>query len=82
MLLGDSFTMGYGVSDEEMFSHVLESCLGGSAGKRVRVISAAVSSYSPILEYMTLKRNIDALKPDLVIMAFDMSDLLNEFAYR
>jgi lysophospholipase L1-like esterase len=82
VLLGDSFTMGYGVKDEEMFSQVLESCLGGSADKRIRVISAAVSSYSPILEYMTLKRNIDALKPDLVIMAFDMSDLLNEFAYR
>ena len=82
VLLGDSFTMGYGVRDEEMFSYVLENCLDGSANKRIRVISAAVSSYSPILEYMTLKRNIDTLKPDLVIMAFDMSDLLNEFAYR
>jgi len=82
VMLGDSFTLGTGVSDEDTFWRLLEKRLNGTDGKRFRVISTGISSYSPILEYITLKRNIDALKPDLVIMNFDMSDLLNEYVYR
>jgi lysophospholipase L1-like esterase len=82
VMLGDSFTLGTGVAEEDAFWRLLEERLNGLNGHRFRVISTGVSSYSPILEYMTLKRNIDALKPDLVIMNFDMSDLLNEYAYR
>lgn len=82
VMLGDSFTLGTGVKDDETFWYLLEKRLNTSGGRKFRVISTGVSSYSPILEYMTLKRNIDALKPDLVIMNFDMSDLLNEYVYR
>jgi len=82
VMLGDSFTLGTGVSDDDTFWHLLQKRLNETGGKRFRVISTGISSYSPILEYITLKRDIGELKPDIVIMNFDMSDLLNEYVYR
>ena len=35
-----------------------------------------------MLEYLLLKKYIGLLKPDMVILSFDMSDLLQEYVYR
>jgi lysophospholipase L1-like esterase len=82
VMLGDSFTFGAGVRDDETFSAVLEEILNASGTGKFEVLNLGVESYSPVLEYILLKRNIDRLDPGIVIMNLDMSDIMNEFVYR
>lgn len=53
VMLGDSFTMGKGVSDTETFSFLLERALNrlgrGSARPHVEVLNGGVDSYAPVL---------------------------------
>jgi lysophospholipase L1-like esterase len=86
LMLGDSFTMGKGVQDDETFSVLLEQMLQESltkcSGGNVEVLNAGVDSYAPILELLYVKRELARLSPDLVILNLDHSDLAQETAYR
>jgi hypothetical protein len=82
VMLGDSFTMGEGVGDGSTFPLLTEEYLNGMGGRNYEVVNLGVESYSPVLEYSLLKRVIRELRPDMVILNFDMSDMLNEYAYR
>ncbi len=85
VMLGDSFTMGKGVSDDETFSVVLQKSLaesGASCGTTVEVVNGGVDSYAPVLELIQLKSDILPLEPDMVIVNLDVSDLVQEAAYR
>lgn len=82
VMLGDSFTMGEGVDYKNTFPYLTEENLNKSGTKKYEVINLGVESYAPLLEYLLLKENIDFLKPDLVILNFDMGDILDEYAYR
>ncbi len=82
LMVGDSYTEGYGVESADSFPKQLESMLNnGSAGKKYEVISAGVGSYSPILEYLLLKYRGIQLNPDLVILNFDWSDPFDDYDY-
>lgn len=82
VMLGDSFTMGEGVENVNTFPYLIEKNLNRSGSGKYEVVNMGVESYAPVLEYLLLKRNIDFLKPDLVILNFDMGDILDEYAYR
>ncbi len=86
LMLGDSFTMGKGVQDNETFSVLVEQMLQASLkacnGGNVEVLNAGVDSYAPILELLYLKRDLTRFSPDLVILNLDHSDLVQESAYR
>lgn len=82
VMLGDSFTMGEGVHYMNTFPYLTENYLNKSGNGKYEVINMGVESYAPVLEYLLLMRNIDFLKPDLVILNFDMGDILDEYAYR
>jgi hypothetical protein len=86
LMLGDSFTMGKGVADSETFSHLLEISLNrsvqGTHGPKIEVINGGVDSYAPILSSLQLMQLAPVISPDLVVLNFDMSDLLQEQAYR
>lgn len=82
LLLGDSFTFGFRVSDEETFARRLEARLHGSYGAApVEVVSAGVVSYCPLLEYLQYRHHLHVLEPDLVVLNFDMSDVQDHMAY-
>lgn len=67
LILGDSFTFGYGVENNETYAEVLEKKLNGS----VDVINAGYASgYSTDTEYVYLKNHGLKLKPDVVILGF------------
>jgi len=51
-------------------------------GRKYEVINLGVSSYTPVLEYIQLKEHIGMLKPDMVILNFDMTDVVDEYVYR
>jgi hypothetical protein len=82
-VLGDSFTFGVGVASEETASAVLEKLLNAQAGssKTYQVYNFGVNSYSPILEYIYIKKEIVKYKPDLVILMLDISDPYDDYIY-
>jgi hypothetical protein len=86
LMLGDSFTMGKGVEDGETFSVLLDKALnreiGACGGRQIQVLNAGVDSYAPVLENIQLKKYLSPLKPDVVVLNLDVSDLTQEGAYR
>lgn len=85
LMLGDSFTMGKGVRDDQTFSVLLQDMLNSAnppGSRRVEVLNAGVDSYSPVLCLLRLRQLQPVVKPQVVVLNFDMSDLLQEQAYR
>jgi len=84
LMLGDSFTMGKGVEDDLTFSVLLQKALnagGRTCGKTIEVLNGGVDSYAPVLSNIYL-RELASLRPDMVIENLDVSDLVQEAAYR
>jgi hypothetical protein len=82
-ILGDSFTEGFGVDVESCYVQRVERSLNTNAagGLHFNVLNCGVVSYSPLLELIQLKEQVLALSPDLVIVAFDMTDLDDDKNY-
>lgn len=81
LMLGDSYTEGYGVEASESFSKQLESMLNSGRSRNYEVINTGVGSYSPIIEYLVLKHKGLDLQPDMVILNFDWSDPNDDYVY-
>lgn len=86
LVLGDSQTEGM-VSNDESYSAGLERALNATESEaakreahRVEVLNAAVSGYSPLLEYLWLRERGSALQPDVILVALyagnDIGELL------
>jgi hypothetical protein len=86
LMLGDSFTMGKGVQDDETFSVLVEKALNEAVaqckGLAIEVVNGGVDSYAPVLSLIELKRDLRPLTPDMVVLNLDLSDLVQETAYR
>jgi hypothetical protein len=81
-VLGDSFTFGQFVSDEETFPSQLETQLKTKFPQtKWEVLNFGVISYSPILYFRLYDRLVRNYKPDLVIVALDNSDLQDDYVY-
>ncbi len=74
--LGDSFTAGYEVQQEETFSSVLERELRAS-GHTVEVLNAGVSGYSNAEALVYLERELLRYDPDIVLLSFYANDLVD-----
>jgi hypothetical protein len=83
LLLGDSFTFGMRVADDEqIFARRLELHLRERyPSRRIEVVNGGVLSYCPLLEYLEYRHYLHALEPNLVILNFDMSDVQDHLAY-
>lgn len=81
LMLGDSTTEGWGVSQDKTFSALLEEKLNGLGKLHFEVINMGVTSYSPLLEYLQLKNIGLKFNPDLVILNFDYSDFADDRNY-
>ncbi len=80
LVLGDSFTWGFGVERGESWVDLLEQRLRSDGGA-IEIVNGGVPSYSPMLEYLYLRDHGLELEPDVVLLAFDMSDLQDDFFY-
>lgn len=69
IVLGDSFTAGFGVEQNETYPSQLEKNLN-EQGKKVEVWNAGIDGYSPDVEYLQLKKIITDIKPDIVLLGF------------
>jgi hypothetical protein len=81
LFLGDSFMEGLGPSDTIPY-HV-RNALRRNRGKDVCVFNAGASSYSPSIFVVQAKKLIPLLKPDLVVVDVDETDIYDEwYRYR
>ncbi len=81
-VLGDSFTFGVGVGDEEVFPVILEGLLNAGGSGPYEIENFGVPSYSPILEYIYLKNEVIKYDPDLVVLMLDQSDVYDDYHYQ
>jgi len=78
MLVGDSFTMGFGVGKEKRFGTLLQQHLG--EGTKVDVL--ATSSYSPVI-YRNVARKALSLASYRVVGVFvDQTDPTDDLIYQ
>ena len=75
IVLGDSVTLGHGVSDNETFSSVAERAL--SRRRTVEVINMGVSGFGTAEELIQLKEIGFGYHPDLVVLAYFPNDPYN-----
>ncbi len=77
ILLGDSFTLGYGNELEDTFAWLLQNTLEPC---RIEVINAGYHDYgSPDAYYAYLKREGLTLQPDLLLFFIYTGDIVVEF---
>ena len=64
LMLGDSFTMGKGVQDNETFPVIVETLLqpqlAACGGGALEVLNGGVDSYAPVLSALQLQRDLPA----------------------
>ena len=68
LVLGDSYTWGYGVANQEIYTEVLERSLA-KGGAKVEVINSGVSGWGTDQEYLFLERDGIKYQPDVVVLA-------------
>ena len=75
VVLGDSYTFGFGVRAHRAYPRVLEELLNErSPGRRFEVLNFGVGGYSTQDEAIVLKERALAWDPDLVIVGYVLND--------
>jgi len=74
--LGDSFTEGVGTSEDTTWVRVLEKSLAARyPGRRIVSLNAGISGSDPVFEYQLLKEKLLPMRPDLVVVGMNYSDV-------
>ncbi len=84
LILGDSFTEGFGVKLEDAFVKILERRLNASParpGVRYETVNMGVASFSPLLEYLFLKETLGRIEGDFLVLNLDASDFSDDNFY-
>jgi len=83
LALGDSFTFGTGVDNQETYPKYLEGLLNSSSlnKNKYEVINAAVFGWGPYQEYIYLKEKGMKFKPDLIIVGFCTNDIEDVYSF-
>ncbi len=80
--LGDESTLAAETPAAETFCARLAEMLARVSPAKIEVVNAGCPQSGPLLSYLTLRHNLMALSPDLVILHFDMSDLADDHRCR
>lgn len=73
-LLGDSSPFGWRVDYEDSYAEKLRRALEGLAGRSVVLRNLSVPGYNAEQEYYQFLKNVDAFKPQLLIVHHDHND--------
>ena len=75
VVLGDSFTFGFGVEDHQTYAAILEQRLDSACGGTdVEVVNAGVSGFSTSQELALLEHDGASLASDAVVVGFFVND--------
>lgn len=76
LYLGDSVTMGYGLSKyDQAYPFRIEALLEKRLGQDVETVNAGVNGYSSWQEHIFLEREGLKYRPDIVIVGFVLNDV-------
>lgn len=78
VMLGDSITMGHGVTREETFANQLEALLNSKTRTSAQIINAGVQGYGTFQEYNAFLDSL-VFEPNFVTIGFCMNDLVEPF---
>jgi lysophospholipase L1-like esterase len=73
VMLGDSFTLGWGVPVEETFARRLEEMLRAD-GREYRVINMGTGNYNTVMEVELFKWKGLGLDPDVLVLMYFLND--------
>jgi lysophospholipase L1-like esterase len=76
LVVGDSVTFGYGVQLEEVFSKVLERELNQRGKAHYQVLSLGGAAGNTYFQKNVIRDNVPIYAPDLVILAFNLNDIV------
>jgi len=74
LVLGGSYTWGYGVADDEIFTEVLETKLAEFGDARYEVLNMGVSGWGTDQELLFLTDEGFQFSPDIVVSAFNVTE--------
>ena len=74
LVLGDSYTFGYAVAEEEAYPQVAERLLKERGHPDVEVINAGIPDYNSRQERLLLERLMPVYEPDAVVLSYVMND--------
>lgn len=78
VLLGDSFTFGFGVEDDEVISAVLEDRLNTlDPSRRSEVLNLGVSGFGQAEELVTWEARAQRYRPDVAVILYFDNDIGN-----
>jgi lysophospholipase L1-like esterase len=80
LALGDSFTFGLGVRDDETWPAQLQQKLSEASGRRFDVVNAGTISYGVFQELDLLKSSALATRPRVLVHALYWNDFMNASA--
>ena len=78
LVLGDSFTWGWGVSQGQVFTDLLQAALPAT----VAVYNRSIPGFGTAQEYLLLQRELAARVYDAVVLMFYMNDLSDNISSR
>ena len=78
LVVGDSFTWGWGVNQGEVFTDLLQAALPAT----VAVYNRSVPGFGTAQEYLLLQRELAARVYDAVVLMFYMNDLSDNISAR
>ncbi len=81
VILGDSFTYGWQLEPEQSFPNQLEGIARAAGYSRVHTANFGWLSSSPLLSKRLLEDIGRKYKPDLVLLALDMTDVFDDQLY-
>lgn len=81
-ILGDSFTFGFGVQQENSMPTFLEAALRKASGSQnLAVLNAGIVSYAPLLEKLLFDEIVQHYEPELVVLVLDPTDIGDDYKY-
>lgn len=76
LCLGDSFTYGGGVDQDDTFPHQMQLRLGPTSASRVRVINGGANGWSTEWQRIFLEKKSAAIDPDVVVLGWNWNDVV------
>lgn len=74
LVMGDSYTFGYAVAEEEAYPQVAERLLQERGHPDIEVVNAGVPDYNSRQERQLLERLLPIYEPDIVVLGYVMND--------
>ncbi len=82
LMLGDDTICGTAVGEDETVAARLKEFLSNETTAGIEVINGGIPGYCPLLSWLRFEHDLVKLKPQLVILHVDMTDVADDASYR